>query len=296
MSIHVKCPHCGMETDVDEKYAGTSGPCRGCGKTLTVPANPFSNQAANHTPPAKSGSGFPIAAVLIGVLVCMLFCGGLLVALLLPATQAAREAARRTQCMNNIRQIQLAILNYESANGHFPPAYSVDENGEPMHSWRVLILPYMGENVIYDQYDMSQPWDSPKNLALTQNNVPMSYQCPSQVGFSGPGTSAHTSYLVVQGPGTLFDGENTTTVGDVKDGLSNTLSVVETDRTDIHWAEPRDWDTPQSRFFVNGGNSEIGSAHPGGVNAGQADGAVIFLSDSVDSATLKSMTTIAGGD
>jgi hypothetical protein len=65
---------------------------------------------------------------------------------MVPATFAAREAARKSHSMNNMKQIGLAILNYEEANGKLPPAYTVDKNGKPLLSWRVLILPYLEES------------------------------------------------------------------------------------------------------------------------------------------------------
>ena len=300
MAIHAKCPHCGTETQVDEKYAGTSGPCRNCGQTMSVPAaNPFAAQAGQGPPPPghvssppKSGGGFPIAAIIIGVLVMLMMCGGVMVALLLPAVQAAREAARRTQCMNNMRQIELALLNYESANGQFPPAYTVDEDGRPLHSWRTLILPYLEQGFIYDQINLEEPWDSPGNLAVIGNYAPPVYQCPSGAGAP---TTMHTSYLAVRGPNAIFN-ETPRRFGEVTDGSSKTMLIVETDRTDIHWAEPGDWDVESAQFIVNGGPGEIGSNHPGMANVGMADGSIQVMSEGVDPKVLESMTTVAGGD
>src|SRR5207244_4506816 len=62
---------------------------------------------------------------------------------LLPSTRMPREASRRSVCVNNLKQIGLALQNYHDDFGCFPPAYIADENGRPMHSWRVLILPYI---------------------------------------------------------------------------------------------------------------------------------------------------------
>ena len=290
MPISMTCPHCGTHTEVDDAYAGTSGPCRECGETVLVPGR----SGEIPIPAPKKKFAFPSAVIIIPVVIgfAVLLCGGFAAALLLPATQAAREAARRTQCSNNLKQIQLGILNYESANGELPPAFSVDENGRPMHSWRVLILPYMDETAIYDQIDLTEPWDSPDNLAVTAQNVPRVYQCPSGVG---PAGSTHTSYIAPYGPTAMFD-DNGKTIGEINDGLSKTLSVVETERTDIHWSEPRDWDVSKTRFMLNGGPNEIGSRHPGGANAAMADGSVHFIAEGVDPLALESMTTAAGGD
>ena len=292
--IQVKCHHCGIETNVDERFAGTSGPCRNCGQTINIPANPYSQDATTvgTPPPTSGGSSFPIIAIVGGLMVGMLLCGGVLVALLLPAVQAARQAARRTQSINNVKQIELALLNYESANGHFPPAYVTDENGKPMHSWRVLILPYLGEQQIFDQYDMTKPWDSPGNLALTEQYCPAVFQSPSDVSTDG---TTYTNYVVPVGPNTMFN-DKPRRMGEISDGLSGTLMVVETTGADIHWAEPRDWDVTQSNFNVNGGPNEIRSVHPGnGVVIGMGDGSVQFLTGSAPAA-LEAQTTVNMGD
>ncbi len=72
-----------------------------------------------------------------------LVCSGILAGLLLPAVQAAREAARRVQCSNNLKQIGLALHNYNAAYKSLPPPYTVDANGQKLHSWRTLILPFI---------------------------------------------------------------------------------------------------------------------------------------------------------
>ncbi|MFN0054259.1 MAG: DUF1559 domain-containing protein, partial [Planctomycetales bacterium] len=91
--------------------------------------------------------------LLIGgcALAVLLVCGGILAALLLPAVQQAREAARRTQCKNNLHQIGLALHNYHDAFNSFPPAYIPDASGRPMHSWRVLILPFLDQAPLYQR-------------------------------------------------------------------------------------------------------------------------------------------------
>ena len=149
MPIQFSCPHCGAETNVTDEYAGQTGPCGQCGKTITIPAA-GGGPGRPYAPPARKTSGAPVLViVLVAALVGVVLCGGILTALLLPAIQAAREAARRASCSNNLKQINLALLNYENAHKCFPPAYIPDEDGTPMHSWRVLILPYLEQNALY---------------------------------------------------------------------------------------------------------------------------------------------------
>lgn len=74
----------------------------------------------------------------------MLVCGGLFAAFVTPTLVLARDSSQRMQCSSNVKQIALAVLNYESAYKQLPPAYTVDAEGKRLHSWRTLILPFMG--------------------------------------------------------------------------------------------------------------------------------------------------------
>ncbi len=294
MPIEVTCPHCAAKTVADEKYAGTSGPCRECGETLTITSE-YTHDVMTDAPRSRSsgaGSVIPIVAVVAALGFGALLVIGILVALLLPAVQAAREAARRTQCINNLRQIELAVLNYESAEGHLPPAYSVDENGNRLHSWRVLILPYLGENALYGRIDLTEPWDSPKNQAVLQNNCPPVFHCPSSP--NGP-TSMITNYLGVEGEGMVFDGANEVNLSDISDGTSRTLSVVEVLNSTVLWYEPIDFDAKNSAFAISTKQNEIGSNHGGGgANVAYSDGHVIYASPVAPN--LSGDATIAGGE
>lgn len=168
-------------------------------------------------------------------LTALVLAAGLFGACLLPGT-GGHVVARRTQCQSYMRQITLAILNYESEHGHFPPPYVADENGEPMHSWRVLILPYLEEQELYDQFDFSKPWNDPVNLRLA-SKMPSIYRCPSD---QLPATDVTTSYLAVVGQSTAWPTSGKRTFDDVTDGLSKTLLLVESTEARMHWMAPMD--------------------------------------------------------
>jgi type II secretory pathway pseudopilin PulG len=103
---------------------------------------------------------------------------GILVALLLPAVRTARPAALRMQCTNNLKQIALALRNYESAFEALPPAYTVDSEGKPLHSWRTLILPYLERKQLYESIDLSKPWNDPANAAALKTGI-SEFRCPA---------------------------------------------------------------------------------------------------------------------
>jgi len=232
MPIPFTCPHCGMQTNVADEYAGQSGPCVSCGRTITVPVGPVG--VAGSAPPARSRGLGVLVVALAGLAVLFVACGGILVALLLPAVGSAREAARRAQCTNNLKQIALAMHNYHNKYQCLPPAYLADKNGKPMHSWRVLLLPYMEEQMLYDQYRFDEPWNGPNN-AMLANRMPSVFRCPSDTSAKAATT---TNYVVITGPKTVFEGAKSTTFGDIKDGLSNTLLVLEVPGASANWMDP----------------------------------------------------------
>ena len=159
---------------------------------------------------------------------------------LLPVSDGVRESARSLKCTLTLKQIAAALQAYHQANGRFPPAYIADKNGKPMHSWRVLILPYLDYENLYKAYDFTQPWDGPKNKALAATPV-MVYACPCGLRTRAAG-DAQTNYVAVVGPNTAWPGEKSRKLGpaDFPGGTSNTIMVVEVADSGINWAEPRD--------------------------------------------------------
>ena len=228
-----------------------------------------------------SGRGLAIAGIVTGSLGTILF--PILIALTIPAVQAAREAARRAQCINNFKQIGLAMQNYASANGHLPPAFSVDAQGKPLLSWRVALLPYLEESGLYGEFKQDEPWDGPNNSKLI-DRMPIVFRCPSDSDVAMPPHLTH--YAAIVGQGTAFDLPAGVPIAMITDGTSNTLLVVES-KNGTEWTKPDDVDISQVP-------AALGSNHPGGVNGLMADGSVRFLNSDIATPVLKAMCTRAG--
>jgi hypothetical protein len=217
---------------------------------------------------SSSSATVIIIVVLISAVGVMFVCGGILVALLLPAVQAAREAARRMESMNHLKQIGLALHNYHDTYNTFPAAYIEDENGTPRTSWRTAILPFVEQAPLADQYDDDKSWDDPANSSIVSMMVPI-FVSPRDPKAGGN----KTSYLALGGPGTVFDGPKFTKIAQIADGTSNTVLVVEVLGSNVQWAQPKDLDVNQVQL----------SGQPGDLDGQRgflalfADGSVQYL-------------------
>lgn len=206
-----------------------------------------------------------IVVVVFGVMA--LICTGLAVAILLPAIGQARIAAQRMQSQNNLKQIGLALHNYHDTFGSFPPAYIPDENGKPMHSWRVLILPFVEANYIYDQYDFSQPWDSPAN-AQACAMMPFVYDDPA-LGTGDMGD--RTTYVAISAPNSVLGTDTAKKLREITVGTSNAIMVIENSSKPVLWYQPDDI-SPQELMSQN-----FDDQYFGGIQGLMADGSVNFF-------------------
>ena len=225
-----------------------------------------------------------------GVIVALL---GILIAILLPPVQSVNTSARRKQCADNIKQITLALHTYHDAYGSFPPAYVADEDGQPMHSWRVLILPFLGHQELYDQYDFGQPWDGPNNRGLILSIPPAVFSCPADMA-AGP---YDTSYVLVTGEDSAWPDDHAPNLDEFTDDRERTIVLVEVANSGIHWMEPRDLPLSEALRGINAKTGlGISSRHRGGAFSGRADGSAWFVSESLSREQLRGILTPSGGE
>ena len=156
----------------------------------------------------------------------------------------------------------------------------------------MLILPFLECRHIYDGYRFSEPWNSPHNLAVTNQPVP-AYSCPAAHSLFRGGTE--TNYMVITGPNTVFAGAKGCRLSDILDGTSNTVLVVEVAGTGVNWGEPKDLDASQLTYPLGTpGGMNPGSYHYGGLHVAFCDGSDHFLSNDVRPQTFQAMITKAG--
>lgn len=208
---------------------------------------------------------------------------GILLAMLLPAAQSVRESARRTKCMNNVRQLGLALHNFESAYKTFPPAFT---DG---HCWTGIILDYMEQTDVADLYDRDYSWNHAKNQDAISTVVP-TFLCPSNPNgrpfyhdkIGNGKISAVMDYAAITGvaavvyregyaepvkqsKGALSGGKGTQ-IRDIRDGLSNTIMITEDAGRPVHHLSTG---IGPDHLRVGGGNLSVSRARVRG--AGWAD-------------------------
>ena len=221
--------------------------------------------------------GFSLVELLVAIAVI-----GILLALLVPAVQSAREGARRTQCNNNLHQIGLALELHAEQFGEYP------KDGERGHGFGTYLLPFLDQKPLHEKVDplnMSLP---PGPVVPGTGDIPLPvFRCPSHSAQDLiPSGYARSNYI---GNDAIF--KKATKFRNILDGESMTMSVGET--TSEHaWALPG---TATTDTAPNGGGG-FGSPHTGGMHILLCDGAVRFISDSIDLATFQALGPPSGHD
>jgi len=210
--------------------------------------------------------------------------------------EARRPVAPRggyPSCRTHLKLLGLALHSYHDVHGCFPPAVLTDETGRPMHSWRVLMLPYFEQGGLYAQYRLDEPWNGPNNRKLHDTTL-SDLLCVQYAG----DPEAVTTYVAVIGPNTAWRVNESISLDDITDGPSSTILVVEVADSDFPWIEPRDLHVLQMAPGINPEEGQGISSHhrDGGVNVLFADGTVRTLPNDTPPEKIEAMLTIAGGE
>jgi prepilin-type processing-associated H-X9-DG protein len=209
-------------------------------------------------------------------------------ALLLPAVQQAREAARHSQAKNNLKQLGLAMHSYYDTYGKFPANANYDKKDKALLSWRVHILPFIDQAPLYNEFHLDEPWDSEHNKKLIAK-IPQIYVQPNHADLAKDGK---TVYLAPVGKGLAFEGTEGMKIANFTDGSSNTILLVEAHRdAAVIWTKPDDLTVDFKNPLKN-----LKSALSGGFHVLMCDGSVRFVSDLINADTLKALFTRGGGE
>lgn len=254
----------------------------------------------------RLSSGFSLVEVLTVIAIL-----GALCAVTLPALQAGRSGARRTTCLNNLRQIGLAMLAHHEALSTFPPGgiewRPPSDSSKRQLAWSALLLPFLDEQPLHDQIDFNRPFDAPENAQPAAAILPV-YVCPTSVRGAvlvesrGPCDYGAIYGERITGPNRPAKGlmiyDRPLALRDAVDGASKTLLVGE----DTHWNEGQ-WINGRNVFdqayAVNSAppfENDLRSDHPGGAFGVLADAAVRWMADDTDLKLLASFCTRAGHD
>ncbi|WP_162006616.1 DUF1559 family PulG-like putative transporter [Roseimaritima sediminicola] len=294
MSYLFTCPHCKTQTLLGDEYSGLSGDCAICREPIDVPdfadLGPVDAEQASSWVQNRSVRLAIAGTMTLALAACVLFVlfrfGGTTLARMQETRQKQRDGS-------NLTAIAQALNAYAADYGSYPPPVTNDSSGRPMHSWRVLILPYLGYDDLYAQYNMSVPWDENMN---TMYVMPKEYRTSDSqnLGFE-------TAYFLVTGPGTLFP-TATTALGpeDIVDDPTKTILVVEGKPptvSGLNWMEPVDLDVRGMQFAISANDGvEIGGHYAGGAMIATVAERTHFLRDSLAPGEVQALLSPAGGE
>lgn len=231
------------------------------------------------------------------------------VALLLPAVQSAREAARRAQSTNHLKQLALSLHNYHDAYKSFPAGSYPNEKLKPdeRFGWLARVLPFVEQQALYQKLDFEESWDDSANEKAVATRIPI-YLNPGYtarnsdiaethyVGMAGVGADA-PRLPVTHARAGIFGDNRKTRIRDIIDGTSNTIMISEASDKFGSWAQGGNaaYRPITKKPYINGPDG-IGGPFRGGCNTAFGDGSVRFMSENVDPSVLEALSTMAGGE
>ncbi|MDR2705520.1 MAG: DUF1559 domain-containing protein [Planctomycetaceae bacterium] len=216
--------------------------------------------------------------------------------LMFDSLEGTQNAVNRKECADHLQKITTAMLLYHAEHGELPPTYTTNANGEPLQSWRVLLLQYLGEEELYKQIRLDEAWDSEFNRQFHEK-MPTVYACPSlkhktksnETKFDETKSgeiNSETNYTVIVGNETPFDrsGKGKKLSGFGSESVDLVL-VTETKMSGC-WMNPNfDVSFEDAQQGINGkpdAPKTIGSEHAGGCNNGLRSGSVTFFSENIE--------------
>ncbi len=198
-----------------------------------------------------------------------------------------RPLAQLTTAMNQLKQISLAMRTFENVANTFPSAFAADKAGKPLLSWRVALLPFLGQSDLVAHFKLDEPWNSENNKKLIEK-MPEIYKAPG----SKAAADFKTVYLTVRDEKTPFPGGRPVQLSAITDGLAQTIMLVEvSDDKAVIWTKPDDFE-PDDKNPAAG----LVGLRDGGFLAAFCDGHIEVLPRDIDLDNLRGLFTRNGGE
>jgi hypothetical protein len=292
------CPECGVkfkrrtpepppeedewDESLDDELAEMGAKPKGKSKLKIKPKGKKSN----------TGLILLIVGLVVGIPLCCI--GPILVALLLPAVQAARNAAREAQARNNMKQMGLAMHNFHDNFTHFPPTFvpgAFIPEGEVPQSWMTVCLPYMDQAPLYNQIQTNKAWSDPANQAQMSTVIP-AYLHPSII--ERPISPQGYALAHYASNSRMISDKVAIRMLDVSDGLSSTMLAGTVNNGFKPWGDPTNHRDPANGF--RGGPDAFGAPSIAGATILLGDGSVRRISPDLDPNIAAALASPAGGE
>jgi hypothetical protein len=207
-----------------------------------------------------------------------------------PSIQAGMERVAIKRDLDNMREIARALNAYSDRYGTYPPPVVTDAAGKPLFSWRVLILPFLGYEDLYKQFDLDQSWDSPVNSKLL-SRMPQQYASPNSLDAK---ENFECNYVLITGAGTLFPASGPLNPNKITD--KPTILLIETNNGGCIWSQPGDVDIGLGMHIGKKPLVEIGSLHSNYIAAVTTEEESLKLPNTVPRIVLDALVSPNSGE